>query len=585
MKNWLRLALLTAAYGLPFIVFTWPLAAHFTSEFLVVPGHDSFVFPWNAWHFRTAVQTGQPVFHTNWLFYPGGAWLFLHTYTPIIGLVSLLVHNDPLALNLVLLLNYALSGAGAYLLARRWLQSPVLALLAGFVFAYSPYKLQRLPEHYNLVLTATVPFYVLAFLSAFAFQERKFLPRVRSRGAVAGCAALGFITLLSDYYVLFGLLFFSLAYAAWYWLGLGRIRWGAWRTWAWLGGVLVVSHVLIRLLRRWGVEDNGGFWWGGDLVSFLMPPPTSRFVYWDWAARLYHNPKVFTMPGSLENTLFVGYALPLLALGLWLLRRAHRRPLSAVAQDAQGRPLAWVLIFFVLLTVPALRIYGHDRLHLPTALLHFIPFVNNIRCPTRWVMMVGLLLPVLTFSALEAAWTPRLPAAACTALGLLLAGLVLFEYWPKPYERTSQAAVPRVFHAVAGLPGTTLIPVPLGLSSGNRLLGQMPATSLFYQTVHQKKMPIGYLSRVSPEQFAAFQNDPVLGGVLRRQIQPDTMPPAPPTAPQVQAFLRRYDPAAFVVYPDFREQPAHLFLRQLLLPRGYREQLVDGYVLLTPPGQ
>ncbi|MBD2723444.1 hypothetical protein [Hymenobacter armeniacus] len=585
MNYWLRLSLLTAFYGVLFAALTWPLAAHFTSSFLVVPGHDTYMYPWNTWHFRTAVQTGQPVFHTDWLFYPLGSWLILHTYTPIIGLISVLVGNDILALNIGLLLSYSLSAAGAYLLARRWVQSPLLCLLAGFIFAYSPYKLQRLPEHYNLVLTATVPFYVLAFLDAFRFRERKFLPEVRSWKAAAGCVALGLVTLLSDYYVLFGLLYFSLAYAAWYWFGLGRIRWREWRTWAWLGGILVLSHVLIRLLRRWGVEDNGGFWWGGDLVDFIMPPPTSRFVYWGWAARLYNNPKVFTMPGSLENTLFLGYALPLLALGLWALRKAHRRPVSAVAQEEQGRPLAWVLLFFVMLTLPATRVYGHDRLHLPTAFLHFIPFFNNIRCPTRWVMMVGLLLPILTFSALEAAWKPRLHATSRTALSLLLIGLVLFEYWPRPYERTSRAAVPRVFHEVAKLPGNTLIPVPLGIASGYREVGQFRREHLFYQTVHEKKVPIGFMARVPAEVFASLEHDPVLGAVLFRQTKPDTIAPAPPTAPQVQAFLRRYDPAAFVINPEFREQPAHLFLRQLLRPYGYREQLVDGYVLLTPPAR
>ncbi|MBF9223742.1 hypothetical protein [Hymenobacter ruricola] len=585
MKYWLRLGLLVAFYGLLFAVLTWPLAAHFTSSFLVVPGHDTYVFPWNTWHFRMAVHTGQPVFHTDWLFYPLGSWLILHTYTPIIGLISLLVNNDLLALNIGLLLSYSLSAAGAYLLARRWVHSPLLCLLAGFVFAYSPYKLQRLPEHYNLVLTATVPFYVLAFLNAFRFEEKKFLPAIRSWKAVAGCVALGVVTLLSDYYVLFGLLYFSLAYAAWFWLGLGRIRWREWRTWAWLGGILAVSHVVIRLLRRSGLEDNGGFWWGGDVVAFIMPPPTSRFVYWDWAARLYHNPQVFNTPGSLENTLFMGYALPLLALGLWALRKAHRRPTSAVAQAPEGRPLAWVLLFFVMLTLPALRVHGHDRLQLPTALLHFVPFFNNVRCPTRWIMMVGLLLPILTFSALEAAWQARLPAASRTALSLLLAALVLFEYWPKPYERTSREAVPRVFHEVAKLPGKTMIPVPLGLSSGHREVGKFEREYLFYQTVHEKKVPVGYTARVPPEVFAGLQNDPVLGAVLFRQTKPDTVAPAPPTAPQVQAFLRQYDPAAFVITPAFREQPAHLFLRELLRPYGYREQLVDGYVLLTPPAR
>jgi hypothetical protein len=244
-----------------------------------------------------------------------------------------------------------------------------------------------------------------------------------------------------------------------------------------------------------------------------------------------------------------------------------------------------VLVFFVLLTLPAMRVYGHDRLHPPTALLHFIPFINNIRCPTRWIMMVGLFLPILTFSALEAAWAQRLHATSRTLLGLLLAGLVLFEYWPKSYERTSAAAVPRVFHEVAKLPGKTMIPVPIGVSSGYRQVGHMLSEHLFYQTVHHKKVPVGFMARVPPEVFDALQNDPVLGALLLRQTKPDTIQPAPPAAPQVQAFLRQFDPAAFVINPDFRDQPAHLFLRQLLQPYGYREQLVDGYVLLTPPGK
>ncbi|HEX8328669.1 MAG TPA: hypothetical protein VF629_14095 [Hymenobacter sp.] len=582
MKHWLRLSLLVVLYGLLFVLFTWPLAVQCTSSFLAVPGHDSYVFPWNTWHFHTAVRTGQPVFSTDWLFYPTGSWLVLHTYTPIIGLLSLLVGSDLLALNIGLLLSYALSGAGAYLLARRWVQSPLLCLLAGFIFAFAPYKLQRLPEHYNLVLTATVPFYVLAFLNAFRFQERKLLPAIRSWRAVVGCAVLGVVTLFSDYYALFGLLYFSLAYAGWYWFALGRIRWREGRTWALLGGILLASHVVIWLLRRRGAEDNGGFWWGGDVVSFILPPPTSRFMHWEWAARLYHDPKVFTMPGSLENTLFVGYALPLLGLGLWAWHKARRGPTSAVAHDEDGRPLAWVLLFFVMLTLPATRIYGHDLLHLPTALLHFIPFLNNIRCPTRFIMLVGLLLPIVTFGALEAAWTNRLRPVAQTGLSLALAALVLLEYWPKPYERDSLAAVPRVYREVATLPGKTLIPVPMGLSSGNRQVGQLMTQELFYQTVHHKKMPVGYLSRVSPEQFALFDREPVLHALLLRQTKPDTVPPAPPTAVQVQGFLRRYDPA-FVVNPSFRDQPAHLFLRRLLQPYGYREQLVDGYVLLTPP--
>ncbi|WP_092670958.1 hypothetical protein [Hymenobacter arizonensis] len=123
-----------------------------------------------------------------------------------------------------------LIGCRGYWLARRWIQSPWLCLLAGFVFAYSPFKLQRLTQHFNLQFTATIPVYILVFMRAFEFPEGQFLPRVRSWYAVAGCFVLGLFTVLNDYYVLFGMLYFSLAYASWYWLRLGQMRWRAGRT-------------------------------------------------------------------------------------------------------------------------------------------------------------------------------------------------------------------------------------------------------------------------------------------------------------------------------------------------------------------
>ena len=582
-RRWLRITSLLLFYGLWFFVFSWPLAPHFASAFLADAAGDANQFVWNVWHFDQAAAAGTNPFFTSWLFFPQGTSLLMHTYTPVLGLLGLAVGSPILAVNLGLLLSAAASGTGAYLLARRWVHSPILALLAGFVFAYSPYKLQRLSQHVNLELTATVPFYVLAFLQAFEFAEGHWLPRVRSWRAVAACAGLGVLTLLSDYYVLFGLLYFSAAYAAWFGLRLGRLRWRNWRTWAGLAGLLAVSHVLIRLLRMSGLPEKS-IWWGGDLVSFLLPPPTSRWVYGEWAARLQHNPAIFNAPGSVENTVFIGYALPLLALGLGLLRWWHRRPASARFADPSGRPLAWVLVVFLLFTIPSVRILGHERLNLPTAALHFLPLLNNLRCPTRWIMLVGLLLPIVSFSALEATWRSRLRPAAQAGLSLLLFAAVLVEFWPRPFPELSFSAVPRAYRQVAALPGSSLITIPLGIVDGTREVGRFNPVQLFYQTQHRKKLPTGYISRVSAAQFASLDAEPVLHALLLAQTRPDSAG-APPTPNQVQHFLRRYQPAAFVVEPRFREQPAHQRLRQLLLPLGYHEQPADSLVLFTPPAR
>lgn len=584
MNNWLRITLLLGFYGLWFVIFTWPLGAYCTSSFLAVPGGDSAVFVWDAWHFRHLLFGGYNPYVTDWIFFPQGTGLVMHGYTPVLGLLNLGLNNAELAVNLGLLLSCAASGVGAYFLARRWVKNPVLAVLAGFIFTYSPYKLHRLTQHFNLQLTATLPVYVLVYLRAFEFAEGRLLPRVRSWGAVAGCIGLGLFTLLNDYYVLFGMIYFSLAYAAWFWLRIGQLRWRNWRTWLGLAVVLALSHVLVRLLRFSGLEEKS-IWWAGDLVAYLMPAPNSRFLHWDWAARLYNNPRIFNAPGSLENTVFMGYSLVLLTLGLWAARVARARPVSRRHADPAGRPLAWVLIVFLLFTIPSVRILGHERLNLPTAAIHFIPFFNDIRCPTRWVMMVGLLLPIVSFSALEAAWTTRLRPAAQTGISLLLAAVLLLEYWPQTYQRLGRANMPAVFAQVARLPGTSLITLPLGIADGTRLVGKMQPEQMYYQTLHGKKLPIGYISRVKPELFASLDADPVLHALLLRQAWPDTVLPAPPTPLQVQQFLRTYQPAAFVVDPAWRGQPAHALLRGLLLPQGYHEQLVDGYVLLTPPAR
>ncbi|AIZ62849.1 hypothetical protein PK28_02605 [Hymenobacter sp. DG25B] len=582
MKYWLRLALVTGFYVLLFVLFTWPLATQLTTAFPTRPGTggDSLLYIWNFWNFREAVASGHNPFYTDWLLYPEGSSLWMHAYMPLLGLLNVLLQNEMLTINLGLLISYALSGTGAYLLCRRWVRNPVLCLLAGVVFAYSPYKLMRLPEHYNLVLTATVPFFVMAFLDAFAFETGRFLPQVRSRRAIIWCLGLGLLTLLSDHYVTFGLLYFCLAYALWFWLRLGQLNWRRWQTWLGLAAVLLVSHILIKQLRNLGVPDYGGPWWGGDAMSYLLPAPNSRFLNFGWAQRLFQNGNVYNMPGSVEIVVFLGYAL--LALGLlvalWPNRLASRRHL-----DAAGRPLAWVLLFFVLLTLPTLRVYGKNHLNLPTALLHFIPFINNIRVPTRWVMMVSLLLPVVSFSALEAIWQNRLPPRWQTALSGLLLGLVLLEYWPKPVHLTTARDIPAVYAEVARLPGTTLFPVPFGLLDGNRQIGVVQTEQFFYQTQHHKKLPIGYFSRVSPEVFARFQQDTVLRRLLAVQTHPDTIPPAVPTSAQVQAFLRKYQPAAFVVHPDYQNQPVHHYLRQILLPLGYVERQIDGYSLLWRP--
>ena len=231
--TWLETGGLALFYTVIFLLYTFPLVQNFAEGFPGIDNgnSDANQYIWNIYNFKRAVFQGTNPWFTNLLLYPTGSSLLFHTYTPILGIFGLIFPDNLIALNSGLLLSFMLSGVGASWFSYRLVPHKMLAVVTGLVFAFSPYKTAHLLEHYHLMLTATIPFFVLSFLNAFEFTSGKFWPEVKSWKAVSICFGLGFITLLSDYYALFFLLYFCGLYAGFFWLKLGNINWGTKKPW------------------------------------------------------------------------------------------------------------------------------------------------------------------------------------------------------------------------------------------------------------------------------------------------------------------------------------------------------------------
>ena len=581
--GWRGLLLASLAYAALYFWYSWPLGAEWSTAFVGRPHADANQYIWNVYNFQRQVAAGHNPFFTPLLLYPAGTGLWLHTYTPVLGALNVLLRQEFWALNAGLLLSFGLSGVGAARLAGRWVRQPLLCGLVGFVFAFSPYKLAHWPEHYHLLLTATVPFYIIAYLDGLAFAPGRWRPRVRRWRPVAWGGVLLLFTLFSDYYTLAGLVYFSVGYAAWWALRLGSLNWRSWRPWAGLVALVVLGHFGSRGLALAGLDDNAGIWWGGDLAGYLVPPLGNRWLATAGTAALWRSPR-FHAPGSVENVTFLGYLLPLLALGLALARgrwASQLGPAPRPVQPVETRPFWALALLFGLLTMPELRWLGHDLLRLPTSLVHFVPFLNNIRCPTRHVLLLSLLLPLAACLGLDG-WLRRAPASlGWLGAAALLAG-VFVEFQPTAYPLIRRADVPAAYRVAAAQPGPVVFPLPVGLLDGYHEVGHIDAAELFYQTQHHKALPGAYISRVPAATFAAFRREPVLHRLLLAQQHPDSLAQLPPpTLAQRQAFWQRYPAAVFVVHPELRGQPAHQVLRELL-PPGYQEHVVQGYVVLHP---
>ncbi len=160
-----------------------------------------------------------------------------------------------------------------------------------------------------------------------------------------------------------------------------------------------------------------------------------------------------------------------------------------------------MLIFFASLLLalgPYLQVGGVNSsttdhpIPMPFLFFRMLPFMAIFRFPSRFVGLAMLALAVL--AAIGADWLSRqpgvrrLPARGQAALPALLAVLVLFEFWPRPFPLDPTTNAPDVspfYRQLAADPEDYAI-----LEMPN-----LKADAMFYQTIHEKRIFGGRIAR------------------------------------------------------------------------------------------
>jgi hypothetical protein len=215
-----------AGFGALAVVWSWPLASHFSTHLPGAAIGDNAVFVWDFWWMRTALASGADFFHTPFLFAPVGADLTLHTHTALpafVGATVLRSLSVVAALNITILVSLALNGFCAYVLAWRLTRDWGASILAGVIFGTSPYIAAHLNGHFNLIHAWTIPLFAVAILPAAA-GDRK--------GAACAGTVLAITAYVDYYYVVYelALALCIIAGLAWRWsirirTGEGGARW------------------------------------------------------------------------------------------------------------------------------------------------------------------------------------------------------------------------------------------------------------------------------------------------------------------------------------------------------------------------
>lgn len=457
LRGWLTAEpVLASAFALVVaMVMTWPTLAGLSTT-IPQDTADPLLQAWQvAWNGHALLTDPGNLWQTNAFFPAKDALAFsdsLLGYAPA-GLIGEGPEAALIRYNLLYIFAYALACAGGYALARQLGASWQGAAVAGFAFAFAPWRLAH-GGHLNILSTGGIVL-ALAMLArghGFSLREGYQTGRARPGWALAGWLVaawqltLGFGVGLPFAYVLAGVVLVS----AIRWLTTGRPPFPRRLLGADLAGGLAFAAVSVlmglpylRVLaanpdaRRslWDVDVHSPPWYG-----FFLAPGESAI----WGEVSERGRADLAAPA--EMTLLVGIVLITLAV-FGLLVSAWSRKVRF-----------WLAVGTAVSVVLALgtKVIG-DGEYTYLLLYHYLPAWDAIRTPSRLVLWTTLLLGLLaaggvTHLAERAAQTRRSRPLLAVAL-VLPALLVLGE----GANRTAHPEVPAAPVAMSTLRSPALI--------------------------------------------------------------------------------------------------------------------------------
>jgi hypothetical protein len=559
-------------YLLGFGLLTYPRLWQFRTHFFADAG-DGSQNVWNIWWVNKALtQLGQLPWHTTYLHYPAGTSLLGQTLNPFNGLlgVALLPFLSLVeTYNTIVIFSFVMGGLTAFWLTNTLTRAYWSSWVGGALFTFSQYHFMHAEGHLQLVALEWVPLFVLCW---YLWLQEPTLGR-----ALAASGVLLAVLLCDHYYFLYCVIA-AIWMAGW--------RAATKRTWLFLlqppyrgslagfvAVTLATTGVLVGALL-WadrqdpliGAHDAvansldllapfipGGHWRFADLTKF----------YWGRLGDIN------------EHSVYLGWSIIGLALYAAFGRRQAPDP-----RPALGQWYGMAIFFYLLALGPTWHLAGAPVWEHPTPYDIFqlvFPPLRLSGTPVRMMVMVSLSTVIVSAVGLHAlfqALAPRWRRAA----GLALSLLVGVELWPRPLPATA-LPIPPYVESLRALP-----------AEGGVLDTSVPSpTALYYQTLHEKPLLDGYISRYPTTVFNAWQNKMSLlnGGDylglaqqynLRYVVMPANVVPT-----DCQRSLRRVaggaDAQLFAVQPTppTRSDALHLPLDKVFSSEHYAGS-VDSYI-------
>jgi hypothetical protein len=458
---------------------------------------------------------------------------------PVFGLLMLLMFQDPSA---------RLAAYAGLVVAWAYLSDPYYAvyclLIALFMVGYSIVAVERRPEPVRRIWWTAVVNLLLICVFGLILGIA-----LRGGGRVE---AFGFRISVTRLYT--PVLVFTILVLLRLWMAVRtRVSWRplfrqAYLRAAFVGGLFCLV-ALAPVIAAMAAPGGGGMWkgprvwWrssapGIDVAAWVIPNPYNPWFGAAGAEWLGKLPN-----GFVENVASISWVAAATIAG------------AILFTGFRGTRGWWIFtgLFALLSLGPFIRIAGIDT-YLPTpwALLRYLPVIGAARMPTRMTVLVMLGVSMLFALALQhlrsrsrRPWLVVPVALACLALELL----------PVP-RRLFSAAVPGVARVIAADPrDVKVLNLPFGLKDGLGGGGGFSTVYQYHQTVHEKALIGGYVSRLPGGAIERYRRHPVLRVLMRLSEGRPLEPGMAETARQAAPELAQRTQLGYVVVDTTRASP------------------------------
>jgi len=461
------------------LLMTYPLILNMGSGVrdLGDPLLSSWILAWNGQ--RVINLDFQNIFNGN-IFYPHKKTIayseFLFTQS-LIGLPVLLATKNPIfAQNFVFLFSFLTSGLGMYFLARYLTKSNFGGIVAGIIYAFSPFMFGHL-GHLQIIAAGGIP---LAFLFL-----HKFFKSEKYKHLLLFTLFFLLQALANGYYGLYLSLFAGLYILLYIIL---RKKFGDWRFWIKMGAfVIIIITVAGPVFYNYkSVRNEMGFFrnvdFYADLTSFFAASPLNR-IYGNLTARFL----------KLEAPLFPGILAVLLAIiGFIYGLKKNRRKIPFIQTP--------VHFYSIMLLLSFLFTFGPKG---PYILLYkYVPGFRGLRVASRFHILVIFSLAVLAAFGIKAILSPlpRLKRRMSLVIITPFMLLILVEYLSIPIPWITIPAkrdIPEVYKWLSAKKEDFAL-VELPLPKPGEFTYKKECPRIYYSTYHWKKLVNGYAGYFPP---------------------------------------------------------------------------------------